>query len=499
MDETKEIEEQRNLQTGKVADILDACISHDNEAEWFEFKANLCKPDEIGEYISALSNAAALAGEPFGYVIWGIDDKTHKLIGTRFDYQKDVNNEPIQHYLSRQISPPIYFRFDEDSVDGRRFVLLTIPAARTIPTAFKDVRYIRIGSSKENIRKHPEREAELFRILNYGPATMQNTPSRFTELSFNQLFIYYETRGIRLREETFKENLELLTQDGRYNILAQLLSDDPHIDIQFALFNGKDKASSMYAVRNFGHMCILLSLDRVLDFGDTLNIPQADERNRKVERKEVMLFNTDAFREAVVNAFAHNDWLHENSPMFTAYEDRIEITSFGTLPPTQTREGFFGGRSVPVNRKLSEILVQLHISERSGRGVPKIVGAYGKDVFGFKDNAIVVSIPFDRLHLGNKTKVTPSETHTETHIETHTETHTETSSSSHLYALNDTMKRILEYCSSPRSGREILEHLGMKDKNNLMLQIKKLLDQGRLARTVPNNPKNRNQRYVTIR
>ena len=128
-----------------------------------------------------------------------------------------------------------------------------------------------------------------------------------------------------------------------------------------------------------------------------------------------------------------------------------------------------------------------------------IVGAYGKDVFGFKDNAIVVSIPFDRLHLGNKTKVTLSETHTETHIETHTETHTETSTSSHLHALNDTMKRILEYCSSPRSGREILEHLGMKDKNNLMLQIKKLLDQGRLARTVPNNPKNRNQRYVTIR
>ena len=98
-------------------------------------------------------------------------------------------------------------------------------------------------------------------------------------------------------------------------------------------------------------------------------------------------------------------------------------------------------------------------------------------------------------YLGNKTKVTPSETHTETHIETHTET----STSSHLHALNDTMKRILEYCSSPRSGREILEHLGMKDKNNLMLQIKKLLDQGRLARTVPNNPKNRNQRYVTIR
>lgn len=45
----------------------------------------------------------------------------------------------------------------------------------------------------------------------------------------------------------------------------------------------------MYDVRNFGHMCLLLSLDKVIDFGDTLNVPQADERNRRVERKEVML------------------------------------------------------------------------------------------------------------------------------------------------------------------------------------------------------------------
>ena len=173
-----------------IADVVNNCISRCNEAEWFEFKANLYNPDEIGEYISALSNAAAMSGEPFGYVIWGIDDKTHKLIGTKFDFQKDVNNEPLQHYLSRQICPSIYFRFDEENVDGKRIVLLTIPAARTVPTAFKDVRYVRIGSSKENIRKHPEREAALFRILNYGPATMLNTASRFSELTFNQLFIF---------------------------------------------------------------------------------------------------------------------------------------------------------------------------------------------------------------------------------------------------------------------------------------------------------------------
>ena len=63
------------------------------------------------------------------------------------------------------------------------------------------------------------------------------------------------------------------TPNGKYNMLAQLLSDDPHIPIRFAVFNGKDKASTMYAVREYGNMCVLMSLDKVLDFGDTLNVP----------------------------------------------------------------------------------------------------------------------------------------------------------------------------------------------------------------------------------
>lgn len=41
--------------------------------------------------------------------------------------------------------------------------------------------------------------------------------------------------------------------------------------------------------------------------------------------------------------------------------------------------------------------MQLHISERSGRGVPKIIKAYSKEVFEFRENSIVVTIPFNWL------------------------------------------------------------------------------------------------------
>lgn len=143
-----------------VSDIVKRYLSLGDEQEWFEYKRGtaVSDPDEIGEYISALSNATLLAGEPYGYLIWGIHNKTHELTGTAFNYQKDIHNEPFQHYLSRYVSPTIYFQFDEDVLDEKRIVVLSIPAARVVPTEYREVRYIRIGSSKEKLKKYPDRE-----------------------------------------------------------------------------------------------------------------------------------------------------------------------------------------------------------------------------------------------------------------------------------------------------------------------------------------------------
>ena len=73
----------------------------------FEFKGNVFLVDHVGEYISALSNSAAMLGRKYGYLIWGVNDKTHEVIGTNIDYNKSINNEPIKHYLARKLNPSI--------------------------------------------------------------------------------------------------------------------------------------------------------------------------------------------------------------------------------------------------------------------------------------------------------------------------------------------------------------------------------------------------------
>ena len=63
------------------------------ENEWVEFKVNQSEPKRIGQGISALANSAALGGQPAGYLIWGVEDGTHAIIGTRFQPRKDKEGE----------------------------------------------------------------------------------------------------------------------------------------------------------------------------------------------------------------------------------------------------------------------------------------------------------------------------------------------------------------------------------------------------------------------
>ncbi|MCI6113870.1 MAG: ATP-binding protein [Spirochaetales bacterium] len=196
-------------------------LQYDSEEEWFEYKENWFDAHGIGEYISALSNAAAIRGLEYAYMIWGIEDKTKKIVGTSINYQLDYKGEPYQHYLARLISPSVFFSFNEVYIGEKRVVILEIPAAKSVPTSFDGVRYIRIGSSKENVSRYPTREVALFSALNSGIPSLINQESQYQELTFLRLFTYYAGRGISLKEETFKKNLHLLTKSGKYPFISK--------------------------------------------------------------------------------------------------------------------------------------------------------------------------------------------------------------------------------------------------------------------------------------
>ena len=62
---------------GQLSALIIELLALNDETEWVEFKHDNTNPQEIGEYISALANSAALVGQETAYMAWGIENRTH--------------------------------------------------------------------------------------------------------------------------------------------------------------------------------------------------------------------------------------------------------------------------------------------------------------------------------------------------------------------------------------------------------------------------------------
>lgn len=146
--------------------IVDSLRGLPTETEWIEFKVNNHRPEEIGEYISALSNSAALCREANAFLVWGVENESHKLVGTTFKPSREkVGNQELELWLLLHLSPRIDFKFHSGQIDGANVVLLEIPAARHTPIRFKENEFIRVGSNKKKLKDFPEKESTLWNLF----------------------------------------------------------------------------------------------------------------------------------------------------------------------------------------------------------------------------------------------------------------------------------------------------------------------------------------------
>lgn len=144
--------------------LVDRLRRESSETEWLEFKNSWYEPQAIGEYLSSLSNAACLAGKTHGYLVFGIEDASHDVVGTSFDpYSvKAKGNQDLLIWLSMGLQPNM--GLDCYAIDHPRgpVVLFEIGAAWDRPVRFYGTAFIRVGSSKTELRKHPEKERALW-------------------------------------------------------------------------------------------------------------------------------------------------------------------------------------------------------------------------------------------------------------------------------------------------------------------------------------------------
>ena len=272
-------------------ELLDT-IKRKSENEFLEYKDSFRNIDEIGEYISALSNGAALRHQEFGYLIWGVQNVSRKILGTKFDYQSEINGgENLAHYLSRNLNPRIDVEFKEENLKGKRIVYLEIPAANDIVTDYKGIRYIRVSSSKEQIRKYPRLEKKLWNILNGDEFSVYTEEAPRQDLTFRILRIYLDEYHIPYTEDNLFSNNMMLTKANRFNWIAYMFSDQFSVSLKITKFAGVNKQSEFVFRKEFGGCCVLKAIDDLLGYMEsTENLVRSYFDDGKTSRRDEFLF-----------------------------------------------------------------------------------------------------------------------------------------------------------------------------------------------------------------
>ena len=146
--------------------LLHTLLATTGETEWVEFKCNNDNPQEIGEYLSAIANAAALHRKGKGYIVWGVDNANRQVVCTTFKPRRaKKGNEELEPWLSRLLEPRLHFQIHEFTHEGKPVVIFEVPAASSMPVRFSGEEFIRIGTSKRKLRDYPEKERALWAIL----------------------------------------------------------------------------------------------------------------------------------------------------------------------------------------------------------------------------------------------------------------------------------------------------------------------------------------------
>ena len=228
------------FQKNMINSIIEEARKYLYEQPWIEFKHNNHDPQEIGEYLSALSNTAALFNQEHAFLIWGIDNETHDIVGTSFIPQETkVGNQGLELWISTQLEPQIQFYFHTTEIEGKPLVLLEIARAHSAPVKFKGVDYIRIDSYKKKLKDFPDTERELWAIFSKKPfeamIAMENVSGDFV-----------------LRELDYSSFFELLSQDlpsDKAKILEALVDDKMIVKSETGNYNITNLGAILFAKR----------------------------------------------------------------------------------------------------------------------------------------------------------------------------------------------------------------------------------------------------------
>lgn len=398
-----------------LLETLERLLSLPREAATVEFKSNWDYPEDIGEYISALGNSAALERHERAWMLWGVDNHTHDVTGTAFNpfSAKGEGNQPLVIWLTQKTSPRPDFQFYELEHPHGRVVMLEIHPPRTAPLAFAGVRYIRIDSHKTKLSEHPDKESRLWVMLgqkddwsgeivqgatfdDLDPEAVAAARQRFTEYLLKSEPDVARHGQIRTEAAEWDVptllNKARITKQGKLTRSALLLlgrDEAAHFlspvdaKISWILRDGHNRTETS---QHFG-IPLFLSTDKV--YGRIRNVAIEHMPDGTLFPTAIQRYDAWVMREALHNCIAHQDYRLGGKINMVEHPDKLVFSNLGQFIPPSV-EWMLEHQSPPEhyrNQWLIDGMIRLRMIDQVGSGIRRMFETQRERFFPLPDYA----------------------------------------------------------------------------------------------------------------
>ena len=370
------------------------------ENEWVEFKTGTATTNErLGQYISAISNSACIHNQDFGYLVFGIHDDTHEVVGTDFKLKnKKEGNQELELYLRHYLHPSVRFSHFTCQFDNLHVEIFKIPAAKSQPTNFKKIPYIRFDSSLTDLRNHPD-----------FVRTIYNSEEDWSALVIEKATLNaLDTNAVQKAREKFKEkkvgthlydevdkwdtatflDKAKITLDGKITSAAILLLGKPEsvhfispavCQITWKLESGDEKAYQHFEPPLFTSVNDVLARIR--------NVRFKFFPNNQLIATEVLKYDPEVILEALNNCIAHQDYGMQSRIILTEKSGKLIFSSAGSFFEGQADDYTLGEKTPKKyrNKWLVEAMLNLNMIDSLGYGIHKMYKSQRQRFFPLPD------------------------------------------------------------------------------------------------------------------
>ena len=535
----------------KEIDIIQQIKS--GEVSKVQFKERLLDSYDIGCELVAFSNARG------GTLVVGVKDKTGSVNPLSYLEVQETTNI-LGNIASENVVPAILVDVETISVDGGSLVVAHIKEGVNKPYHDnRGIVWVKNGADKRKVFDNAELAEMMTDCGSFSPdeagvrdATIkdldENTIKTFLSNKFEKVLVRKGLVGDALREASLDtvcsaiasghdgdkllRNLRFIRPDGKITVAAMLLFGKytqrwlPVMTAKCICFVGnnlggtqfRDKVNDADIEGNLLHQ-----FETIMDFftRNLRHIQVGDEFNSQ----GVLEIPYISLVEFTVNALVHRS-LNATAPIrIFIFDDRVEIHSPGTLPNGLSVDDIVVGTSMPRNMFLFTNAIHLLPYTGAGSGMLRALSENMNVSFTNNDrtNEFVITInrktgnqvegKSNQVNGNLDTKLRHSDTDSGTDSDTFDNnsatklgySDTDLDANSDTFGNDSDTKRpkitnkqrdIVNFCSVPRSSKEILERAGVTyHSKNIQTYIMALVEAGYLEMTNPEHPNASNQKY----